>query len=102
MTNAPASLTPHKSITFGSLLIDPVNRQVLLGGESVALSTADFELLWELATHAGQIMDRDALLKICAASVTMVWIAVWMWRFRACGKTARQRDRALSHQDGAQ
>ena len=63
MTNAPASLTPHKSITFGSLLIDPVNRQVLLGGESVALSTADFELLWELATHAGQIMDRDALLK---------------------------------------
>lgn len=63
VTNAPASLTPHKSITFGSLLIDPVNRQVLLGGESVALSTADFELLWELATHAGQIMDRDALLK---------------------------------------
>jgi two-component system response regulator RstA len=36
---------------------------VLLGGESVALSTADFDLLWELATHAGQIMDRDALLK---------------------------------------
>ena len=26
-------------------------------------STADFDLLWELATHAGQIMDRDALLK---------------------------------------
>ena len=23
----------------------------------------DFDLLWELATHAGQIMDRDALLK---------------------------------------
>jgi DNA-binding response OmpR family regulator len=35
----------------------------MLGGESVALSTADFDLLWELATHAGQIMDRDALLK---------------------------------------
>ena len=63
VAHTPASLTPHKSIAFGSLLIDPVNRQVLLGGESVALSTADFELLWELATHAGQIMDRDALLK---------------------------------------
>ncbi|MDQ5181457.1 two-component system response regulator RstA [Klebsiella variicola subsp. variicola] len=59
----PATLTPHKTISFGSLTIDPVNRQVLLGGESVALSTADFDLLWELATHAGQIMDRDALLK---------------------------------------
>lgn len=62
-TGAPSTLTPHKTISFGSLTIDPVNRQVLLGGESVALSTADFDLLWELATHAGQIMDRDALLK---------------------------------------
>lgn len=57
------SLTPHKALSFGSLSIDPVNRQVLLSGEQVALSTADFDLLWELATHAGQIMDRDALLK---------------------------------------
>ena len=61
--SVPSSLTPHKAIAFGSLSIDPVNRQVMLGGESVALSTADFDLLWELATHAGQIMDRDALLK---------------------------------------
>ncbi|KFD20907.1 MAG: two-component system response regulator RstA [Yokenella regensburgei] len=56
-------LTPHKAIRFGSLSIDPVNRQVTLTGDIVALSTADFDLLWELATHAGQIMDRDALLK---------------------------------------
>lgn len=35
----------------------------MLSGELIALSTADFDLLWELATHAGQIMDRDALLK---------------------------------------
>jgi len=61
-TSAPL-LTPHKALRFGTLSIDPVNRQVLLSGEQVALSTADFDLLWELATHAGQIMDRDALLK---------------------------------------
>ena len=60
---AQPALTPHKTIRFGTLVIDPVNRQVLLSGESIALSTADFDLLWELATHAGQIMDRDALLK---------------------------------------
>ncbi|WP_054180184.1 two-component system response regulator RstA [Trabulsiella odontotermitis] len=58
-----SSLTPHKALRFGSLSIDPVNRQVILSGENIALSTADFDLLWELATHAGQIMDRDALLK---------------------------------------
>ncbi len=34
----------------------------MLLAENVALSTADFDLLWELATR-GQIMDRDALLK---------------------------------------
>ena len=62
-SGVPSSLTPHKAIAFGSLSIDPVNRQVMLSGENVALSTADFDLLWELATHAGQIMDRDALLK---------------------------------------
>ncbi|MGL5968011.1 MAG: two-component system response regulator RstA [Kluyvera sp.] len=64
--NAPSTqstLTPHKALRFGTLSIDPVNRQVLLSGENIALSTADFDLLWEMATHAGQIMDRDALLK---------------------------------------
>lgn len=60
---AATSLTPHNALRFGTLSIDPVNRQVLLASEPVALSTADFDLLWELATHAGQIMDRDALLK---------------------------------------
>ena len=56
-------LTPHKALRFCTLSIDPVNRQVLLSGEQVALSTADFDLLLELATPAGPIMDRDALLK---------------------------------------
>jgi two-component system response regulator RstA len=58
-----ATLTPHTILRFGTLTIDPTNRSVLLAGDPVSLSTADFELLWELATHAGHIMDRDALLK---------------------------------------
>lgn len=33
------------------------------GEEIVTLSTSDFDLLWELATHAGQIMAREALLQ---------------------------------------
>ncbi|MEX5410218.1 two-component system response regulator RstA [Atlantibacter hermannii] len=57
------SRSPHKALHFGTLCIDPLNRQVRLGERNVVLSTADFDLLWELATHAGNIMDRDALLK---------------------------------------
>lgn len=60
---SPLPLKQHNILRFGTLTIDPVNRQVLLAGEQIMLSTADFDLLWELATHAGQIMDRDALLK---------------------------------------
>ena len=67
MHNQPSAGTlaqkPHTAIRFGTLCIDPLNRQVTLEEENITLSTADFDLLWELATHAGQIMDRDALLK---------------------------------------
>lgn len=59
----PPSLTSQKALRFGTLFIDPVNRQITLAGEAIALSTADFDLLWELATHAGSILNRDALLK---------------------------------------
>lgn len=58
-----APLTPHNALHFGLLCIDPVNRQVTLANETITLSTSDFDLLWELATHAGQIMDREALLQ---------------------------------------
>ncbi|MEY8709089.1 two-component system response regulator RstA [Mangrovibacter phragmitis] len=61
---ASASAPRHQqAIHFGTFCIDPLNRQVTLGKETILLSTADFELLWELASHAGQIMDRDMLLK---------------------------------------
>ncbi|ROR14983.1 two-component system response regulator RstA [Erwinia sp. JUb26] len=59
---APA-VSSQKGLRFGTLSIDTVNRQVTLSGEIIALSTADFDLLWELATHAGTILNRDALLK---------------------------------------
>lgn len=53
----------QKALRFGTLSVDPINRQVRLSDETIALSTADFDLLWELATHAGSILNRDALLK---------------------------------------
>ncbi len=94
----PSTLTPHKTISFGSLTIDPVNRQVLLGGENVALSTADFDLLWELATHAGQIMDRDALLKnLRGVTYDGMDRSVDVAISRLRKKTARQRHGALSY-----
>ena len=61
-TAVPAS-QPQR-LTFGTLTIDSPCREVLLGGERVALSTSDFDLLWQLASHAGEIQDRDTLLRV--------------------------------------
>ncbi|SMF39798.1 two-component system response regulator RstA [Pseudogulbenkiania subflava] len=56
----PAAMTRKQ---FGQLSIDPISREVTLGGEHVPLSTADFDLLWLLASHAGEILDREVLFK---------------------------------------
>lgn len=53
-----------RALAFGKLQIDPQSRDVRLNNELIALSTADFDLLWELACHAGQIMSREHLFKL--------------------------------------
>ncbi|ENY72999.1 two-component system response regulator RstA [Aeromonas diversa] len=63
---APQPVAPNTSpqrLRFGRLQIDGPGRDVRLDGDSIPLSTADFDLLWELACHAGQILGRDALFR---------------------------------------
>ncbi|KIA81797.1 MULTISPECIES: two-component system response regulator RstA [Chromobacterium] len=52
-----------RKVVFGQLSIDPVSRDVVLAGEKIPLSTSDFDLLWLLASHAGETLNRDILLK---------------------------------------
>lgn len=54
---------PPQRLQFGRLRIDGPGRDVRLDGDSIPLSTADFDLLWELACHAGQILGREALFR---------------------------------------
>jgi two-component system, OmpR family, response regulator RstA len=63
----PAAESPASGIHplhFGQLTIDPTSRDVILAGQNIPLSTSDFDLLWELASHAGHIMSRESLLKV--------------------------------------
>ncbi|MNF46695.1 DNA-binding transcriptional regulator RstA [Aeromonas encheleia] len=63
---APAAAVPSappQRLQFGRLQIDGPGRDVRLAGTSIPLSTADFDLLWELACHAGQILGREALFR---------------------------------------
>lgn len=58
--NAPVS-SDLERLSFGDLVIDPRAREVRARDIPIALSTADFELLWLLATHAGQMLSRKYL-----------------------------------------
>ncbi|WP_439836175.1 two-component system response regulator RstA [Aeromonas enteropelogenes] len=63
-TPQPVAVTSApQALQFGRLCVDGVGRDVRLDGQSIALSTADFDLLWELACHAGQILGREALFQ---------------------------------------
>jgi DNA-binding response OmpR family regulator len=53
----------HKTLRFGRLLINTLARAVSLDGESIALSSAEFDLLVCLAAHAGEIQSREALFQ---------------------------------------
>ncbi|MEJ8673356.1 winged helix-turn-helix domain-containing protein [Chromobacterium amazonense] len=52
----------NDSITFGQFRISQATREALLGDEQIELTTAEFDLLWLLATHAGQVLSRDDIM----------------------------------------
>lgn len=48
-------------ISIGSLQIDTLSRDVFLDGTKLALSNAEYSLLFYLASNADQILDRDSV-----------------------------------------
>ena len=49
--------------TFGQFSIDRTDRSVVLpGGDSPDLTSAEFDLLWVLVCHAGEVVSRDDLM----------------------------------------
>lgn len=51
-----------EQLAFGPLTIDRSTRAVMLAGVDVDLTTMEFEMLWALASQAGQVLTRDDLL----------------------------------------
>lgn len=48
---------------FGELLIDADSKAVYLGDKCISVSTNEFDVLWLLASHAGEVISRDQLVK---------------------------------------
>ena len=52
----------ERPVVHGELRIDPRERTVSLGTKSLDLTGKEFDLLWFLATHPGQVFSRAQLL----------------------------------------
>ncbi len=59
--NFPTAGAFSDEARIGGLKISRHDHQVTLDGCPVVLTTNEFELLWILVTHAGQVMNRDQL-----------------------------------------
>ena len=53
-----------ETLRFGALEIDRTARVVRLEGEERTITSHQFELLWALASRAGQVLTRDALMQL--------------------------------------
>ncbi len=58
-----ADATPSQQLVFGSLTICASSRRVLLGDTDIQLTSAEFALLWYLASRAGQVCSRDQVFQ---------------------------------------
>lgn len=58
-----ADATPSQQLVFGSLTICASSRRVLLGETDIVLTSAEFALLWYLASRAGQVCSRDQVFQ---------------------------------------
>ncbi|MGB2140761.1 MAG: response regulator, partial [Psychrobacter sp.] len=60
--NAPSEDVPQR-LEFGELVIDNGGRSVNLGEELVDFTSAEYDLLWLLASNAGRILSREDIFE---------------------------------------
>jgi two-component system OmpR family response regulator len=59
--STPSTETIEK-LKYGDLCVNPDNRTVLLGDNTIELTAKEFDLLWHFASHPGRVYTRSQLL----------------------------------------
>ncbi|MBU3020925.1 response regulator [Aestuariibacter sp. A3R04] len=57
----PAQSESPPVLTFGKLTIDRAARSVTLAGETINLTSHEFDMLWLLAENAASVVDRNTI-----------------------------------------
>ncbi|MFG6665910.1 winged helix-turn-helix domain-containing protein [Halomonas sp. HNIBRBA4712] len=60
-TDAPAAPNGEVRLQFANLDIDSATREAFLDGERIDLTSAEFDLLWLLASNAGTVLTREEI-----------------------------------------
>jgi DNA-binding response OmpR family regulator len=58
----PETVDAGAEYRFGQFRIDRSTRSVYLGDDEIQFTTAEFDLLWQLASHAGEVLSRDTIM----------------------------------------
>jgi len=61
---APAGGEGPRRLEFGPLVIDQGMREAWLRGAPIELTSAEFDLLWLLASNAGRILSREEIFSV--------------------------------------
>ncbi|MCH8551203.1 MAG: winged helix-turn-helix domain-containing protein [Natronospirillum sp.] len=51
----------HERLDFGDLVVDNTMREAWLNDQPIELTSAEFDLLWLLGSHAGRILTREEI-----------------------------------------
>jgi two-component system response regulator RegX3 len=62
LRRAASSQPPDAPIVLGDLVVEPAARRARMDGRELALSRKEFDLLAELARHAGSVVTREQLM----------------------------------------
>lgn len=57
----PVETTSENRLTFGNLVVDNAMREAWLDGQSIDLTSAEFDLLWLLSSSAGRVLTREEI-----------------------------------------
>lgn len=61
-SSSPMKANGH-CLEFSGLKLDQTAKSVVLNTQTIAVSSTEFDLLWALASHAGEVMSRQQLVQ---------------------------------------
>ncbi|BDG60553.1 response regulator transcription factor [Caldinitratiruptor microaerophilus] len=63
---SPARAEEHAAevVQFGDVTVDRLTHRVLKGGRLIPLTTGEFNVLWALVSHPGQVLTREQVMEL--------------------------------------